>query len=50
MFIWHKNAIKSKFAYNGQRIAFDGDGSWSFGNDFARNVAILDVDNSSLSH
>ena len=25
-------------------------GSWSFGNDFARNVAIFGVDNSSSSH
>ena len=24
--------IKSKFTYNGQRITFDGEGSWSLGN------------------
>ena len=27
-------------------IAFDGECSWSFGNDFSRNVAIFGVDNS----
>ena len=26
------------------------EGSWSFGNDFARNVVIFSVDNSSSSH
>ena len=31
-------------------IAFDGKGSWSFGNDRARNVVIIGVDNSSSSH
>ena len=31
-------------------IAFDGEGSWSFGNDFARNVIIFGVDNNSSSH
>ena len=36
-----RNAIRSKLIYNGQGIAFDGEGLWSFGNDFARNVAIL---------
>ena len=41
------NTIKIKFTYNGQGIAFDGKGSWSFGNDFARNVVIFGVDNSS---
>ena len=28
------NAGKSKFTYNGQEIAFDGKGRWSYGNDF----------------
>ena len=45
-----RNAIKSKFTYNGRGIAFDGEGSWSFGNDFARNVVVFGVDNSSSSH
>ena len=33
-----RNAIKINFTYNGWGIAFDGEGSWSFDNDFARNV------------
>ena len=45
-----RNAIKSKFIYNGWEKEFDGKGSWSFGNDFARNVVIFGVDNSSSSH
>ena len=36
-----RSEIKIKFIYNGQGIAFDGEGSRSFGNDFARNVVIL---------
>ena len=35
------------FTYNGRGIAYDGEGSWSFGNGFARNVVIFGVDNSS---
>ena len=35
--------------YSGYGIAFDGAGSWNLGNDFANNVAIFDVDNSSSS-
>ena len=31
-------------------MVFEGAGSWSFGNDFARNVVIFGVDNSSSSH
>ena len=42
-----KNAIKSKFTYNGQGIAFDGEGVWSFDNDYARNVVRFGVD---ISH
>ena len=42
-----RNTIKSKFTYNGQGIAFDGQGSWSFGNDIARNGVISGVDNTS---
>ena len=45
-----RNADKSKFTYNGQGIVFDGEGSWSFGNVFARIVVIFGVDNSSSSH
>ena len=45
-----RNPIKNKFTYNGLGIAFDGKGSWSFGNDFAKNVVIIGVDNNSLSH
>ena len=36
--------------YSGYGIAFDGKGSWSFGNDYASNVVIFGVDNSSSSH
>ena len=43
-------AIKSKLTYNDQGTAFDGEGSWSFDNGYARNVVIFDVDNSSSSH
>ena len=31
-------------------ISFDGACSWSFDNEFAKNVVILGVDNSSSSH
>ena len=43
-----RNAIKSKFTYNGRGIAFEG--LRSFGTDFASNVVIFGVDNSSSSH
>ena len=45
-----KNSNKSKWVYSGYRTAFDRAGSWSFGNDVARNVVTLGVDNSSSSH
>ena len=45
-----RNAIKSKFILKSWGIAFDWEGLWSFGNDFARNVVFFGVDNSSLSH
>ena len=45
-----RNAIKSKFIYNGRGIVFDGKGLWSFGNGFARNVVIFVVDNTSSSY
>ena len=36
--------------YSSYGIAFDEKGSWKFGNDFAGNVVIFGVDNSSSSH
>ena len=45
-----RNAIKSKFISNGWGIASDGADSWSFGNDFPRNVAIFGAACNSLSH
>ena len=45
-----RNAIKSKFTYNDQEIAFDGERSWSFHDDFARNVVIFGVASTSSSH
>ena len=34
----------------GYGVAIDGVGSYNFGNNFARNVVIFGVDNSSSSH
>ena len=45
-----RNATKSQFIYNGWGIALDGEGSWSFDNDLARNVIIFGVDNNLSSH
>ena len=45
-----KNVEKSKFSYNSQRIALDGNGFWRFDNESARNVVILGVGTSSSSH
>ena len=45
-----RNAIKSKFIYNGWGIEFDGEDEWSFGNNYAGNVLIFGVDNSASSH
>ena len=39
-----------KYVYSSYGIEFDGKGSWSFGNDYTRNVVIFGVDNSSSSH
>ena len=36
--------------YSGYGIAFDGAGSWNFGNDISRNVVIFGFDNSSSSN
>ena len=38
---------KAKWVYSGYGIAFDGEGSWIFGNVFARNVVMFCVDSSS---
>ena len=45
-----KYVRNSKVTYNGRGIPFDGADSWNFINDFARNVVIFGVDNSSSSH
>ena len=45
-----KKSDKEKYVYSRYRIAFDGKGELSFGNDYARNVVIFEVDNSSSSH
>ena len=60
MFIWYSQInrkCRQKYVYyNDWGIAFDGKDMWSlillfwFGNDFARNVVIFDVDNTSSSH
>ena len=47
---YSKNSYESKNMCNGYRIAFDEDGSWSFGNEFAKNVVIFGVDKSLSSH
>ena len=44
-----KNNDNSKYVYGCCGIAYDEAGSWSFGNDFCRNVLIFGVDNSSSS-
>ena len=45
-----RNAIKSRFISNARGIAFDREGLWTFGNDFARNVVIFGVNNNSSAH
>ena len=44
-----KNSDKEKHVYSGYGITFDSGGSWSFDNDFARNI-IFGVDNSLSSY
>ena len=44
-----KSSDKSKYVYGGYGTAFEGAGSSSFGNNFARNVVIFSVSNSSSS-
>ena len=41
-----RNAIKSKFTYNGSED-WEGEGLRSFDNEFARNVIIFGLDNNS---
>ena len=45
-----KNIDKEKYVYSGYGIKCDSAGSWSFDNDFARNVIIFGVDNSLSCH
>ena len=45
-----KNNHKEKYLYTDYGIAFDGKGEWSFDNDYARNVIIFGVDNTSSSY
>ena len=45
-----KSNNKEKYVYSGYGITFDSAGSWSFGNDFARNDITFGADNNSLSH
>ena len=45
-----KNSDKEKYVHSVYGITFDGKGSWSFGNAYARNVIIFGVDNNSSSH
>ena len=44
-----KNNDTEMYVYSSCGIAFDGKGSWSFNDDFVRNVVIFRVDNSSSS-
>ena len=39
-----------KYVNSGSGIVFDGKALWSFGGDYARNVVIFGVDNSSSSY
>ena len=45
-----RNSDKEKYVYSGYEITFASAGSWSFDNDFARNIIIFGVDNSSSSY
>ena len=45
-----KNSDKSKYVHTDYAIAFDGAGSWSFGNGYARNIVIFGVDYSLSSY
>ena len=41
---------KEKWVHSGDGISFDGAGTQNFGNDYAKNVVIVAVNNSSSSH
>ena len=45
-----KNSDVGKYLYSGYGIVFDGKGEWNFDNDYARNVIIFGIDNTSSSH
>ena len=45
-----RNGHKEKYVHSGYGITFDSSGPRNRDNDFARNVIIFDVHNSSLSH
>ena len=45
-----KNSDKDKNVYSRYGITFDSGGSWNFDNDFARNVTIFGVDDTSSFH
>ena len=45
-----ENGDKEKYVYSGYGATFDNACSWSFGNDFARNIIIFGIDNSLSSH
>ena len=47
---YSKNRDKNKYVYSGYKIADDEESEWSFDNDYARNVIIFGVHNSSSSH
>ena len=44
-----KNRDKEKYAYSGYGVKLDSASSWSFSNEFVRNVMIFGVDDSSSS-
>ena len=44
------NSDKGKWLYSGYGTAFDGAGSWNFGNGNTGNVIIFGANNSSSSH
>ena len=48
--LYQKIVIKKSMCIVDMNITFDSTGSWSFGNDFAKNVVIFGVDNSSSCH
>ena len=45
-----RNTDKSNFTDNVWGIVCDGENMWSFGNNFAGNVVIFGLDNTSSSH